>query len=177
MQLTWSSLLQTGRQNLSKSITSSCSGGINVKEYNEGVWMKDLFFFLQVNARCLEPLLHTMCPSGIISFWWKFARKSKYSARPQLQLLVFMFLRNIWFRDSLLFVQSDCNTKICKHANIRQITNTNKLPIPTNHQYQQIINTKRDRNAWFSYQAILAKQVPHNNSRSWSGGFRMYHNK
>ena len=147
MQLTWSSLLQTelaGRQNLSKSITSTCSGGINVKEYNEGVWMKDLFF-LQVNARCLEPLLHTMCPSRIISFWWKFARKSKYSARPQLQLLVFMFLRNIWSRDSLLFVQTDCISLLQRFGSLRKSgkpplpTNhqSDKSPIPINHQYQE----------------------------------------
>ena len=171
MQLTWSSLLQTelaGRQNLSKSITSTCSPRnqcqrIQRRCLNEGF----VFSFSRLILCGSKYFLHTMCPWRIVSFWWKFARKSKYSARPQL-LLVFMFLRNIWIRDSLLFVQSDCTslTKIWKPVQIPQITNTIKSPIPAGTE----MTGSHIRQFW-------PNQDPSNKSRSWSDSVRMYPNK
>ena len=136
--------------------------------------MKDLFFSFSRSMLCgSKYFLHTMCPWRIISFWWKYVRKSKYSARPQL-LLVFMFLRNIWIRDSLLFVQTDCmsqykDLEACANPTnhrYQQITNTNKSPIPTGAE----ITGSHIRQFW-------PNQDPSNKSRSWSDGVRMYHNK
>ena len=133
VQLTWSSLSQTDKTFPSQSLPlvhqrNQCQR-IQWRCLNEGF----VFSFSRSMLCGSKYFLHTMCPWRIVSFWWKFARKSKYSGRPQL-VLVFMFLRNIWIRDSLLFVQTDC---MSQYKDLEACAN------PTNHRYQQITNTNK----------------------------------
>ena len=154
MQLTWSSLSQTelaGRQNLSKSITSTCSPKESMSKNTMKVFQwRICFFFFQVNALWLKILLtHNVslenrfilmkiCEEEQI-FWKAAAGSCLHVSEKYLNSRLFAF-RAIWLHVSYKDLETCAN--------------------PTNHQYHQITNTSRDRNDWFSYQAILAKSGP-----------------